>query len=297
MRPPQRELTQRGDMMYKFYISGVLLPIPPSSLKIQINDKDEEIDLANGGTMSVLNQPGLTTYSFSFRVPNVMYPFAMYDGGFIQAPVFLAALEKMKIGQKPFAFKVFRGDTYVDHRDINTQVSLVEYTINEDAENGGDYIIDIELKEYVRYATYKEITIDKDDSTIEVDKTTERDDVSHVEIVEYYLTQNQYMIQEGDTFQSISQTVFGHMNYAEAIAIHNGLEYTTEELTQVGLVIDLTPEKLEALAVKEDEKKYEEQKGFFETFNEEQRKDREKGQHGLVSSLSNFFGTLGRVYF
>lgn len=284
--------------MHRFYISGVLLPIPPSSLKISIEDKDEEIDLANGGTMSVLNPPGLTTYSFSFRIPNVKYPFALYNNGFIEAPAFLSALEKLKTNQKPFDFKVFRGDTYVDYRDINTTVSLVDYTINEDAENGGDYIVDIELKAYVKVATYKEITVDKEGNTIVAEDTEPRDDVSHVEINEYYLTENQYVIQEGDTFHSISQKIFGHMNYAEAIAIHNGLDYTTGELAQIGLVIDLTPESIEALAVKEDEKTYEEQKGFWATLSEKQAQDVRSGNGGnVVKTLSNFFGTIGEVYF
>lgn len=281
--------------MHKFYIAGVLLPITPSSLKISINDKDEEIDLANGGTMSVLNQPGLTTYSFEFRVPNVKYPFAIYDGEYMEAPAFISLLSNIKMSQKPFTFKVIRGDEYVDYRDISTIVSLVEYSISEDAENGGDYIISVEFKEYVKFATYKEITTSTESTdadsqdVISVDKTIERD-ITYEESTEYYLKSTDYVIRENSTFQSISQEVFGHMNYAEAIAMHNNMEYTTDSLP-AGMVINIDEESLKALAVEEDEKTYEEQKGFWATFQEEQSK------RGALSTLTSLFATVGKVYF
>lgn len=236
--------------MHKFYISDVLLPIPPSSLKVTIDDKDDEINLANGGTMTVLNQPGLTKYSFEFRIPNVKYPFATYSNGFMEAPAFLSILGKLKTSQQPFTFKVIRGDKYVDYRDINTTVSLVDYTITEDAENNGDYMVDIELKEYMKYATFLPGNVDG--NTITVDQTIARDVILFEETKEYYLGANDYRIEKGDTFQSISQKRFGHMNYAEAIAEHNQMTYTTEELME-GLIVNLNEESLKAIAEKKDE--------------------------------------------
>lgn len=248
--------------MHKFYISDVLLPIPPSSLKISIEDKDEEIDLANGGTMTVLNQPGLTTYSFEFRIPNVKYPFATYRKVFMEAPAFLSILGKLKTSQQPFTFKVIRGDKYVDYRDINTTVSLVDYTITEDAENNGDYMIDIELKEYMKYATYLPENADGD--TIVIDQTIERDVIYITEDTEvnYYIGANDYRIEKGDTFQSISQKRFGHMNYAEAIAEHNQMTYTTDELME-GLIINLDEESIKQIAERKDEEARQKQEQEF----------------------------------
>ena len=243
--------------MHKFYIAGVLLPITPSSLKISINDKDEEIDLANGGTMSVLNQPGLTTYSFEFRVPNVKYPFAMYDGEYMEAPAFISLLSNIKMSQKPFTFKVIRGDEYVDYRDISTIVSLVEYSISEDAENGGDYIISVEFKEYVKFATYKEINNSSQDFII-FDKTTDRD-VEYKEVIQYVYDTNFYTVLEGDTFHGISQKVFGTRNYAEAIAKLNDREYTTEILSYVGAVLNVEEESVKKWATQLDNEKSEKQ--------------------------------------
>lgn len=248
--------------MHRFYINGVLLPIAPSSLKIQINDKDEEIELANGGTMSVLNQPGLTEYSFSFRAPNTKYPFALTEQGYMEAPAFLSLLSRLKTSQEPFTFKVLRGTTYVDYRDIDTTVSLVSYTINEDAENNGDYIVDVELKEYVKFNTIKTIngvpvSSDSEDRIV-IDETTERDVIIVEDIKEYYLGANDYEIKEGDTLHSISLKFFGCISYAQAIAEHNGIEFTLEELP-VGEVINLNRESIEEIAKRLDEEAFDQQ--------------------------------------
>ena len=284
--------------MHKFYINGVLLPIAPSSLKIKINDKDEEIDLANGGTMSVLNQPGLTTYSFSFRAPNTKYPFAVYSKGYMEAPAFISLLNKLKMSQTPFTFKVIRGATYVTYRDINTQVSLVDYTISEDADEGGDYIIDVALKEYVKFKNIKTVNgvvvNSGSEDKIIIDETTDRD-ISLEHITNYYLGAHDYPVEEGDTFQIISQKRFGHMNYAEAIAEHNKMEYTTDEL-MVGLVINLNPEAIEEIAKKKDEETYEKQKGFWATFRENKEEMGAMGM-GPGGSLVNLVNTIGEVYF
>jgi len=226
-------------------------------LKIQINDKDEEIDLANGGTMSVLNQPGLTEYSFSFRVPNTRYPFALYSQGYMEAPAFLSHLNKLKISQEPFTFKVIRGAKYVDYRDINTMVSLVNYTITEDSENNGDYLVDVELKEYVKFNTIKIVQTDSEGNLTAEDDVT-RDVVVIEKAKEYYLGANDYEIKEGDTFNSIALKFFGCISYAQAIAEHNGMEYTNDPLPS-GEVINLNREAIKKLAEKIDEENAETQ--------------------------------------
>ena len=231
-------------MMYKFYIADVLLPIAPQALSINVDDKDTEIELANGETMSVLNPPGLTTYKFTFRAPNVKYPFALYTNGYIEAPAFLSVLQYLKTSQKPFNFKVIRGNTYVEHRDINTTVSLVSYDIEEDAENGKDYMISVELKEYVRHKTYKDAKFDSNGNLIiETNDDREVDENKFP----YPLNGAYYTIQPKDTFMVIARKFFGSMSYAEAIAKHNKMEFTTDELIE-GEVIDLNEGSILKLA-------------------------------------------------
>lgn len=233
--------------MYKFYIAGVLLPIAPQSLSIEVDNKDTEIELANGGVMTVLNSPGLSKYSFTFRAPNKPYPFAMYNKGYIEAPAFLSLLENLKTSQKPFMFKVIRGDKYVEHRDINALVSLESYTLNEDAENGGDYMIDVDLKSYIPYKTYKVQLNGKD--AITIDTTIEREIDEN--IIPYDIKQSYYTVHVNEKFHDISRKFFGTGSYAEAIAKHNSMDFTTDILEE-GLIISMDKESIEKIANKID---------------------------------------------
>lgn len=254
--------------MYYFYLDGVLLPIAPSSLKMSIKDKDVEIDLANGGTMSVLNYPGLTTYSFTFRAPTKRYPFAVYtrdNAGYEKGAAFLTLLENLKTSREPFYFEVYHGETYVKGRDINLKVSLVEYGVTEDAEEAGDYIIDVELKQYIPYQNVKTVNgvvvDDKGEDKVIYEETVERDIIEIEKETDYIQGTNDYIVKEGDTFQSIAEWRFESMSYAEAIAIHNNLEYTTEELDYlVGIPINLDEEAIKQIAKELDEKAAEKQK-------------------------------------
>lgn len=238
--------------MYKFSIAGVLLPIAPQSLSIEVDDKDVDIDLANGGTMTVLNPPGLTTYSFTFRAPNKKYPFALYRQGYIEAPAFLSMLDNLKKSQKPFYFEVHRGAEFVDHRDIKALVSLSSYSVDEDAENGGDYMIDVKLKVYVPTTTVKG-HFGKDDTFI-IDTTTERE--INENIIPYDISAAYYTIQANDTFPLIAKRMFGESSYAEAIAIHNSMDFTIGSLIELeGTIISMNHKVITDIAEKLDKER------------------------------------------
>ena len=82
------------------------------------------------------------------------YPFARYKEGFKPAEYFLARLEELKVGKAPFQFIVSRqlpdGEALYG---TNTKVSLEEYTIEEDAGEGFDIIVSVQLKQYREYGT------------------------------------------------------------------------------------------------------------------------------------------------
>ena len=82
--------------MYKFYIDGLMLPIAPSSMTTKINDKDETVDLINGGTLSILNTPGLTTFEFEFLLPSYKLPVAKYESDFKEPDYYTRKLEQLK---------------------------------------------------------------------------------------------------------------------------------------------------------------------------------------------------------
>lgn len=151
-------------MAYTLYLSDIQLPIPPSSIETKINNKNETITLINDGEVSILKNAGLTEFTFDILLPQVQYPFASYPNGFKRASYYLEHLEKLKLNKKPFQFIISRvtpnGKLLFD---TNFKVSLEEYTIKEEAENGFDIVVSISLKQYREYSTKEvKITIKQD---------------------------------------------------------------------------------------------------------------------------------------
>lgn len=147
--------------MYSFYLDKVLLPIAPSSLKIGFNSQNKTLNLINDGEINVLKDPGLLEIEFDAMLPDVKYPFAIYKDGFEKADKFIDEINKLKMDKRPFQFIVTR--TRPDGTPIfntNIKVSLEEYEMQEDAEEGFDVILSIKLKQYKPYGT-KKIKIEK----------------------------------------------------------------------------------------------------------------------------------------
>lgn len=147
--------------MYSIYLDKVLLPIAPKSIKIGFSSQNRTLNLINHGEINILKDPGLLDIEFDAMLPNTKYPFSIYKDGFESADKFIDKINKLKTDKKPFQFIVTR--TRPDGTPLfntNIKVSLEEYEINEDAEEGFDVILSIKLKQYKPYST-KKIKIEK----------------------------------------------------------------------------------------------------------------------------------------
>lgn len=131
-------------------------PIAPPSMSMKINNKNETITLMNEGEVNILKKAGLTDIEFELLLPNSKYPFAVYESGFKPASHYLEKLEKLKLAQEPFQFICNRmkpdGSLLFD---TNMTVSLEDYSIEEDAEEGFDVKVSINLKQFRPFGTKK----------------------------------------------------------------------------------------------------------------------------------------------
>lgn len=141
-------------MAYSFFLDGVQLPIAPPSLTIKIKNQNKTVTLINEGEVNILKMAGLTELSFEIRIPQTKLPFASYSGGFKGAEYFLNKLERLKTGQSSFQFIVSRvlpnGKSLFD---TNIKVSLEDYEIKEEADDGFDVVVGVKLKQYRSYGT------------------------------------------------------------------------------------------------------------------------------------------------
>lgn len=153
-------------MAYYFYIGNTLLPVTPDKLSIKIKNNNKTIDLINNTEINILKNPGLTEIEFKALLPNVKYPFAIYKNGFQNAFYYLKILENLKVNRLAFQFIVSRQmpNKKVLY-DTNMRVSLEEYKITEDAQEGFDTIVEIKLKQYKEYST-KLLSSNQDTSNV-----------------------------------------------------------------------------------------------------------------------------------
>ena len=152
--------------MYDVYMDNVLLPVAPERIELRAANRNSVVNLINDGEMNILKKAGLTEIAFTALLPQFKYPFARYKRGFQPAGHYLEAFERLKtrrtrsLKHRPFQFIVSRAAP--DGRvlfNTNMKVSLEDYIVREEAENGLDIFVDVSLKQYREYKTKKvEIT-------------------------------------------------------------------------------------------------------------------------------------------
>ncbi|WP_206460476.1 hypothetical protein [Anaerovorax sp. IOR16] len=137
--------------MYEFFLDDMQLPMPPEKIKMKVSNQNKTINLISGQEVNIPKVAGLTEIEFSLLLPAQQYPFAVYPTGFQSPAFYLKKLKLLKQGRKPFQFLVNRkqpGGRY--SFDTEMKVTLEEYTIDEEAENGFDIIVSLRLKQFVK---------------------------------------------------------------------------------------------------------------------------------------------------
>lgn len=200
---------------YDFYLGKCLLPVPPAKLKIKINNKNETVTLINEGEINILKKAGLTDIEFECSIPQIQYPFAVYKSGFKGADYFLEYFESLKTGKRPFQFIVCRqrpdGKKFFD---TNIKTSMEDYSITEDAKDGFDLTVKVNLKQYRDYGT-KTINISfgvgKPKAAVEPQRETATSPAS--------ATAQSYTVAKGDCLWNIAKKFYG--NGSKYSAIYN----------------------------------------------------------------------------
>lgn len=218
-------------MTYFVYLDDVLLPVTPSKINTKIKNQNRTINMINDGEVNLLKAAGLTEISFSCMIPQTQYPFAVYPDGFRPAAYFLGAFERLKTERKPFQFICSRTSPAGELLfDTNLKVSLEDYQINEDARQGLDLTIAVNLKQY-RDAGAKIVSI------IESATETPTAVVEETRPSETAPTLKNYTVSPNDTLWIIAKKTLGDGGRYGEIAALNGVS-NPNNLT-VGQVLTL----------------------------------------------------------
>ena len=209
---------------YDFYLKQCLLPIAPSQLKITINNNNSTYILIDEGQINILKKAKLTDIEFECEIPQVKYPFAIYNGGSQGAAYFLDYFEKLKTSQEPFQFIVSR--TMPSGKVLfstNMKVSMESYTITEKAQNGFDLTVKIKLKQYRDYSTKTcEVKVDTATKTATATTETERPPSTTGGAPDSGLPAS-YKIKSGDCLWNIAKKYYGDGSKYTLLASANGI--------------------------------------------------------------------------
>lgn len=222
-------------MAYYFYIGKMLCPVAPSKLQIKINGNDKTSTLINEGEVSILKKTKLTEVSFDILLPNVQYPFAIYKSGFRDAKYFLEQLEQMKVKQKPFQFIVTR--TLPNGKmlfDTNLKVALKDYQIKEDANEGFDVVVTINLRQFKAFGT-KTYKVKESNGKAIIEKKETRS----AENSPKPSTTKTYTVKKGDCLWAIAKKFYGNGSKYNVIANANKGKIKSPNLIYAGQVLTI----------------------------------------------------------
>ncbi len=142
-------------MAYTMYINDIVMPVMPSAISYQTANKNETIELISGKEINIPKPEGLLSLSFDLLLPGVEYPFAYYADGLKSPSYFLDHFKKLKASQKPFQLIIARVvDDPKSVKDMdwtNMKVTMEDYPIEENAENGFDIKVSVTLKQWEDY--------------------------------------------------------------------------------------------------------------------------------------------------
>lgn len=190
---------------YNVYFGKCLFPVTPEKISIKINGNNKTVNLINEGEINILKKSGLTDIEFEAEIPQMKYPYAVYKSGFKNAGYFLDIFEGLKSGKKPFQFIVCRR-TPDGKKLLNTniKVSLEDYKITEDADNGFDFKVKFNLKQYREYGT-QNVKIKKSKSKTKASKEPKRETNNSPKPK----TAKTYKVVRGDCLWNIAKKFYG----------------------------------------------------------------------------------------
>lgn len=213
-------------MSYACYLGGVELPTP-AKLTVKVKNKNKTLILLNEGEINFLRTPGLSEIVLPLTLP-------MLTGS--RSPAYyLSVLERLKTSKTSTQFILVRvspdGRTLFD---TNMRVSVEDYNIVEDAKEGLDVSVDVNLKQWRDYGT----------KTVKVEQPAESTQVQTVSVekerdASTAPTAKTYTVKAGDTLWALAAKYYGSGAQYTKIYEANTDKISNPNLIYVGQVLTI----------------------------------------------------------
>ncbi len=213
-------------MSYACYLGGVELPTP-AKLTVKIKSKNKTLILLNEGEINFLRTPGLSEIVLPLTLPMLT--------GSRSPDYYLGVLERLKTSKASTQFILVRvspdGRTLYD---TNMRVSVEDYNIVEDAKEGLDVSVDVNLKQWRDYGT----------KTVKVEQPAESTQVQTVSVekerdASTAPTAKTYTVKAGDTLWALAAKYYGSGAQYTKIYNANTDKISNPNLIYVGQVLTI----------------------------------------------------------
>lgn len=215
-------------MAYKMFLNGLLMPVCPGKVTVKVNGQNKTMNLLNGEEINLLKTPGLSDVSFELLLPHRAYPFS--SSVVLPPSYYLAYFQRLS--QRDTGFQWILVRTKPDGGMLhytNMTVALEDYQIVDDASEGLDTTVQIELKQWKSYGTKRADITQAEDGTLTASVTSTRPAPSAP-------SPATYITKAGDTVWNIAKQLTGSGDSWLAIAKRSGLNTNTPE---AGTLLDL----------------------------------------------------------
>lgn len=211
-------------MSYSLYLGGAEWPTP-AKLTVKIKGKNKTLILLDEGEINFLRAPGLSEIVLPVTLPMLT--------GSRSPSYYLGILERLKTSKSTTRFIMVRRSP--DGRtlyDSNMQVSVEDYNIVEDAKEGLDVKVDINLKQWRNYGT-KTVEVERPKGAAKQTVTVKQErDASTAPQTKTYT------VKKGDTLWALAAKYYGAgAQYTKIYEANKGkisnpnLIYVGQELT------------------------------------------------------------------
>lgn len=138
---------------YFVFLEFLPLPVTPEKIEISVPNLNKSITLVDLGEVNVIRGSGLKEIKFDMLLPSFNYPFANYSFGSVSTSQAIGYLEYLKQTKSTAQFIVTRCRKGIPAWWTTIRTTLEDFTVIEDANNGTDVMVSINLKEYREYKT------------------------------------------------------------------------------------------------------------------------------------------------
>lgn len=228
---------------YYVFLDVIPLPVTPEKIEISVPNLNKTVTMVDQGEINILRGKGLKEIKFDMLVPSFKYPFANYSFGSFSTSQIIARLEYLKEQGKPVHFIVTRCRSNKPAWWTNIKVSVEDFTVTEDANNGTDVIISINLKEYKEYSTKLAVVTKKSDGTVVAKFDNPRSVVGNIaptasltQTIEVGKTIKSITVDAGKTLYNVMKTTLGSTDsslFDKLKSLNNNIKNVIENVTEI----------------------------------------------------------------